>query len=117
MRLPRRGGRAVQQFTAAVGHRLQIVGDDLLVTNPKRIARGIEEKAANALLVKLNQIGTLTETLQAIDMVRSHGWRAVCSHRSGETEDSTIADLAVAMNTVSSRPSRHTTSGTRCPGW
>ncbi|HNZ15129.1 MAG TPA: phosphopyruvate hydratase [Anaerolineaceae bacterium] len=85
-------------FTAAVGHRLQIVGDDLLVTNPKRIARGIEEKAANALLVKLNQIGTLTETLQAIDMVRSHGWRAVCSHRSGETEDSTIADLAVAMN-------------------
>ena len=87
-----------KNFTAKVGNRLQIVGDDLLVTNPKRVARAIEEKACNALLVKLNQIGTLTETMQAVTMVQTHGWRAVCSHRSGETEDATIADLAVAMN-------------------
>lgn len=85
-------------FTAKNGHRLQIVGDDLLVTNPARVARAIEENACNALLVKLNQIGTLTETMQAVSMVQNNGWRAVCSHRSGETEDSTIADLAVAMN-------------------
>ena len=87
-----------KNFTAKMGHRLQIVGDDLLVTNPERVARAIEEKACNALLVKLNQIGSLTETMQAVSMVQTHGWRAVCSHRSGETEDSTIADLAVAMN-------------------
>ncbi|HHX07841.1 MAG TPA: phosphopyruvate hydratase [Chloroflexi bacterium] len=87
-----------KNFTAKNGHRLQIVGDDLLVTNPKRIARAIEEKSCNALLVKVNQIGSLTETLQAVSMVQNNGWRAVCSHRSGETEDSTIADLAVAMN-------------------
>jgi len=87
-----------KNFTARMGQRLQIVGDDLLVTNPERVARGIEEKACNALLVKLNQIGSLTETMQAVSMVQTHGWKAVCSHRSGETEDSTIADLAVAMN-------------------
>lgn len=87
-----------KNFTTKNGHRLQIVGDDLLVTNPKRIARAIEEKSCNALLVKVNQIGSLTETLQAVSMVQNNGWRAVCSHRSGETEDSTIADLAVAMN-------------------
>jgi enolase len=87
-----------KNFTAQVGHRLQIVGDDLLVTNPERIARAIEEKACNALLVKLNQIGSLTETMHAVSMVQQNGWRAVCSHRSGETEDTTIADLAVAMN-------------------
>ena len=87
-----------KQFTARVGQRLQIVGDDLLVTNPERIARAIEEKACNALLVKLNQIGSLTETMQAVTMVQTNGWRAVTSHRSGETEDSTIADLSVAMN-------------------
>lgn len=87
-----------KNFTAQVGHRLQIVGDDLLVTNPERIARAIEEKACNALLVKVNQIGSLTETMQAVNMVQSNGWRAVCSHRSGETEDTTIADLVVAMN-------------------
>jgi len=87
-----------KNFTAKNGHRLQIVGDDLLVTNPKRVARAIEENACNALLVKVNQIGTLTETMQAVSMVQNNGWRAVCSHRSGETEDSTIADLAVAMN-------------------
>ena len=87
-----------KNFTAQVGSHLQIVGDDLLVTNPERVARAIEEKACNALLVKLNQIGSLTETMQAVTMVQTHGWRAVCSHRSGETEDTTIADLAVAMN-------------------
>lgn len=85
-------------FTAKNGHRVQIVGDDLLVTNPARVARAIEEEACNALLVKLNQIGSLTETMKAVTMVQTNGWRAVCSHRSGETEDSTIADLAVAMN-------------------
>ncbi len=85
-------------FTAKNGHRVQIVGDDLLVTNPARVARAIEEAACNALLVKLNQIGSLTETMKAVTMVQTNGWRAVCSHRSGETEDSTIADLAVAMN-------------------
>ena len=87
-----------KNFTALNGHRLQIVGDDLLVTNPKRVARAIEEKACNALLVKVNQIGSLSETMRAVTLVQQHGWRAVCSHRSGETEDSTIADLAVAMN-------------------
>ena len=83
-------------LTARLGGRLQLVGDDLLVTNPERVARGIEEDAANAVLVKLNQIGTLTETLNTIELARSHGWAAVISHRSGETEDTTIADLAVA---------------------
>ncbi|NLE83739.1 MAG: phosphopyruvate hydratase [Chloroflexi bacterium] len=87
-----------KNFTANNGHRLQIVGDDLLVTNPTRVARAIEEKACNALLVKVNQIGSLTETMKAVSMVQNNGWRAVCSHRSGETEDNTIADLAVAMN-------------------
>ena len=87
-----------KNFTALNGHRLQIVGDDLLVTNPERVARAIEEKASNALLVKVNQIGSLSETMKAVSMVQNHGWRAVCSHRSGETEDSTIADLVVAMN-------------------
>ncbi len=81
-----------------LGSRIQIVGDDLLVTNPERVRRGIREKAANALLVKLNQIGTLTETIEAVETCHRAGWRAVTSHRSGETEDSTIADLAVALN-------------------
>jgi enolase len=83
-------------LTARLGSRIQLVGDDLLVTNPERVARGIEEKAANAVLVKLNQIGTLTETLATIDLATRNGWGAVISHRSGETEDTTIADLAVA---------------------
>ena len=87
-----------KNFTSKNGHRLQIVGDDLLVTNPARVARAIEENACNALLVKVNQIGTLTETMKAVSMVQNHGWRAVCSHRSGETEDTTIADLTIAMN-------------------
>jgi enolase len=81
-----------------MGDRIQIVGDDLLVTNPERVRRAIKEKAANALLVKLNQIGTLTETIEAVETCHRAGWRAVVSHRSGETEDATIADLVVAMN-------------------
>ncbi|MBN2149384.1 MAG: phosphopyruvate hydratase [Anaerolineales bacterium] len=81
-----------------LGGRIQIVGDDLLVTNPERVRKAIQEKAANALLVKLNQIGTLTETINAVETCHRAGWRAVTSHRSGETEDSTIADLAVALN-------------------
>jgi len=81
-----------------MGGRIQIVGDDLLVTNPDRVRRAISEKAANALLVKLNQIGSLTETIEAVETCQRAGWRAVTSHRSGETEDSTIADLAVALN-------------------
>ena len=85
-------------MTRELGSRIQIVGDDLLVTNPERVRRGIEEQTCNALLVKLNQIGTLTETIEAVEMCQRAGWRAVTSHRSGETEDATIADLAVALN-------------------
>jgi enolase len=87
-----------KMLTKEVGNRVQIVGDDLLVTNPTRVRKAIQEKAANALLVKLNQIGTLTETIEAVETCHRAGWRAVTSHRSGETEDSTIADLAVALN-------------------
>ncbi len=87
-----------QALTGAIGDRVQLVGDDLFVTNPERLARGIEERAANAILVKVNQIGTLSETLQTVEMAHRAGFRAVMSHRSGETEDSTIADLAVATN-------------------
>jgi enolase len=85
-------------MTEQLDHAVQIVGDDLFVTNPTRLARGIEEGAANALLVKVNQIGTLTETLDAVDLAHRHGYRCMMSHRSGETEDTTIADLAVATN-------------------
>ena len=85
-------------LTARLGRKLQIVGDDLFVTNTERLARGIAEKAANSILIKLNQIGTLTETLQAIEMAHKAGFTAVVSHRSGETEDATIADVAVAVN-------------------
>lgn len=81
-----------------LGDRIQIVGDDLLVTNTERVRKAIDEEAANALLVKLNQIGTLTETIEAVELCQRAGWRAVTSHRSGETEDATIADLAVALN-------------------
>ena len=88
-----------KMLTEQVGERVQIVGDDLLVTNPRRVSKAIAEKACNSLLVKVNQIGSLTETLEAVTMCQSHGWTAVTSHRSGETEDATIADLAVAMNT------------------
>ena len=86
-------------LTKEVGDHIQIVGDDLLVTNPKRVMRGIKEHSCNALLVKVNQIGSLTETIEAVEMCHRAGWRAVTSHRSGETEDTTIADLAVALNT------------------
>ena len=85
-------------LTAEVGDKCQIVGDDLLVTNPERVARAIEEKACNSLLVKVNQIGSLTETMEAVSLCQNAGWTAVTSHRSGETEDTTIADLSVAMN-------------------
>ena len=84
------------KLTARLGERCQVVGDDLLVTNPERIRRGIQAKAANSVLIKLNQIGTLSETLDAIDITQRAGWTAVISHRSGETEDAFIADLAVA---------------------
>jgi enolase len=83
-------------LTQRLGDKIQIVGDDLFVTNPERIARGIKERSANAVLIKLNQIGTLTETLHAIEMAHRIGWKTIISHRSGETEDSFIADLSVA---------------------
>ncbi|MHC4265568.1 MAG: phosphopyruvate hydratase [Planctomycetota bacterium] len=85
-----------KKLTQKLGDKLQLVGDDLFVTNTKRLARGIKEGSANSILIKLNQIGTLTETFEAINMAKRAGWTAVISHRSGETEDSTIADLAVA---------------------
>jgi enolase len=84
--------------TDMIGGKVQLVGDDLFVTNPKRLAMGIEKGLANSLLVKVNQIGTLSETLAAVSMAHRAGYTAVMSHRSGETEDSTIADLAVATN-------------------
>ncbi len=86
------------RLVARVGDRVQIVGDDLLVTNPDRVARGIKEKAANSLLCKVNQIGTLTEAMAASELSFRHNWTVVVSHRSGESEDATIADLVVAMN-------------------
>jgi enolase len=85
-------------LTSKIGDKIQIVGDDLFVTNPKRLQDGIEKKSANSILIKLNQIGTLTETLQCIDLAKRAGFTNVISHRSGETEDTTIADLAVATN-------------------
>lgn len=87
------------KFTAQVGDKTQIVGDDLYVTNVKRLQKGIEEKAANAILIKLNQIGTLTETIAAIHLAEKNNMRAIVSHRSGETEDPFIADLVVATTT------------------
>lgn len=87
-----------QRLTQAIGGRVQLVGDDLFVTNTKRLAKGIERGVANSILVKVNQIGTLTETLDAIEMAKKAGYTAVISHRSGETEDVTIADIAVATN-------------------
>jgi enolase len=87
-----------QELTARLGEQVQVVGDDLFVTNPERLRRGISAKAANALLVKVNQIGTLTETFSAVDLANRNGFACMMSHRSGETEDTTIADLVVAMN-------------------
>ena len=89
---------AWEQLTSRVGERVQLVGDDLFVTNPSRLRRGIDERVGNAILIKVNQIGTLTETLEAIRLAQQNGYSAVISHRSGETEDTTIADLAVATN-------------------
>ena len=86
------------EMTAQLGSKIQIVGDDLFVTNPERLERGIGIRAANALLVKVNQIGTLTETLDAVALAQTNGYRCMMSHRSGETEDTTIADLAVATS-------------------
>jgi enolase len=88
-----------EAMTSALGKKVQLVGDDLFVTNTKIFKKGIERKIANSILIKLNQIGTLTETLDAIEMAKTAGYTAVISHRSGETEDTTIADLAVACNT------------------
>lgn len=85
-------------LTVALGNRIQLVGDDLFVTNPKRLAMGFEKGIANSILIKVNQIGSLTETMKAVDMAQRHGYTAVLSHRSGETEDTTIADIAVATN-------------------
>jgi len=86
-------------LTARIGDRIQVMGDDLLVTNTERLARGIRQRACNAILIKLNQVGTLTETREAVEMARAAGWRSIVSHRSGETEDTTIADLVVALGT------------------
>jgi enolase len=85
-------------LTEAIGDRVQLVGDDLFVTNTKRLAEGIDKGIANSILVKVNQIGTLTETIEAVEMAHRGGYTSIMSHRSGETEDSTIADLAVALN-------------------
>ncbi len=87
-----------QLLTERVGDRVQLVGDDLLVTNPERVKKAIELRACNSILTKVNQIGTLTEAIQAVRDSQQAGWTAVLSHRSGETEDTTIADLAVALN-------------------
>ena len=87
-----------KKLTERLGNKLQLVGDDLFVTNYKRLSMGIREKCGNSILIKLNQIGTLTETLDVITLAKKHGYTAVISHRSGESEDTTIADLAVATN-------------------
>jgi enolase len=87
------------QLTRELGGRVQLVGDDLFVTNPERLRQGIERRVANSILVKVNQIGTLTETIEAVRLAQASGYTAVMSHRSGETEDTTIADLAVALGT------------------
>ena len=88
-----------QKMTAQIGHKVQLVGDDLFVTNTERLAKGIDLGAGNSILIKLNQIGSVSETLEAIKMAHKAGYTAISSHRSGETADTTIADLAVALNT------------------
>jgi len=88
-----------KQLTQAIGDRVQLVGDDLFVTNVERLEKGIQLGVANSILIKVNQIGTLTETIAAVDMAHRAGYTSIMSHRSGETEDNTIADLAVALNT------------------
>ena len=91
-------------LTEQIGERVQLVGDDLFCTNPVRLGKGIELGVANSILVKVNQIGTLTETLEAVDMAHRSGYRSVISHRSGETEDTTIADIAVAVGSGQIKP-------------
>ena len=86
-------------MTETLGHRIQLVGDDLFVTNVERLQKGIDEKIANSILIKVNQIGTLTETIESVNLATRHAYTSIISHRSGETEDTTIADLAVALNT------------------
>lgn len=86
------------KLTEKLGNRIQLVGDDLFVTNVKRLQKGLDNNIANSILIKLNQIGTLTETLDAIELAKKNGYTAVVSHRSGETEDTTLADIAVATN-------------------
>ena len=98
MVLTKTTGMVGNYLTEKLGDKVQLVGDDLFVTNTERLARGIEEGIGNSILVKVNQIGTLTETFDAIEMAKRAGYTAVISHRSGETEDSTIADIAVATN-------------------
>ena len=88
-----------KMHTESLGKKIQLVGDDLFVTNVNRLQRGIDEHIANAILIKVNQIGTLTETIAAVNLGRRNGYKSIMSHRSGETEDNTIADLAVALNT------------------
>ena len=88
-----------KELTEAIGNKVQIVGDDLFVTNTQRLAQGIEQGIANSILIKVNQIGTLSETIDAVNMATRNSYTSVMSHRSGETEDSMIADLAVALNT------------------
>ena len=88
-----------KMLTEKIGNKCQLVGDDLFVTNTKRLQRGIEQDTANSILIKVNQIGSLSETIDAVDLALKKGYTAVMSHRSGETEDNTIADLAVALNT------------------
>ena len=88
-----------RSLTDKIGDQVQLVGDDLFVTNVKRLSKGISKKIANSILIKVNQIGTLTETISAVKMAQNAGYTAVISHRSGETEDTTISDLAVALNT------------------
>ncbi|MCI8587388.1 MAG: phosphopyruvate hydratase, partial [Clostridia bacterium] len=87
-----------KKLTDRLGNKIQLVGDDLFVTNIKRLQKGLDNKTANSILIKLNQIGTLTETLDAIELAKKNGYTAVVSHRSGETEDTTLADVAVATN-------------------
>ena len=87
-----------KKLTDRLGDKIQLVGDDLFVTNMKRLQKGLDNKTANSILIKLNQIGTLTETLDAIELAKKNGYTAVVSHRSGETEDTTLADVAVATN-------------------